>query len=207
MADQFIDRVYSASGDAAMQALYDDWADQYDRDVLDRNYVTPKRVADALSQFHTETTSKILDFGCGSGLSGTALIDVGFTEIDGADISEGMLDVARRKGVYKQLWLLSPNKPLPFKRGDYQIVAAAGAISVGAAPGAVFDQLVDILPPSGLLVFSLNDKSRAMEEYAGPLRSSLEDGKVRKLFEEHGPHIDHGGEKTGSTIYVLERLG
>lgn len=206
MADNFIDRIYSTSGNDKIKAAYDDWADQYDDDLRSRNYLTPERVAQALRRFHTETSTPILDFGCGSGLSGTALHAVGFSNIDGADISEAMLDVARRKGLYKRLWSLHADQPLPFERGAYSVVTAAGAISHGAAPGVVYDQLLDILAPGAVFVFSLNDESRKMEEYAGPLRASLSEGRVRMLSEEHGPHFDHAGTTIGSTVYVVECL-
>ncbi len=206
MSDEFIDRVYSLSGDEQMRALYDDWAHQYDQDLRNKNYLTPGRVAEALSQFHDDGLTRILDFGCGSGLSGTALNAAGFSEIDGADISEGMLEIARQKAIYKRLWHIESDKPLPFKRGDYPIITAAGAISVGAAPGIAYDQLLEVLVPGGLLVFSMNDKSRNSQEYAGRLQSSLERGEVRILFEQYGPHLDHEGSTAGSTVYVLERL-
>ena len=206
MTDKFIERIYRVSGGDEMCAVYDDWADQYDEDLRSRNYLTPERVAQALSQFHTDSSTPILDFGCGSGLSGSALSAVGFSEIDGADVSESMLEIARRKGLYRRLWPLRTDKPLPFSRGDYPIVTAAGAISNGAAPGEVYDQILDILAPAALFVLSLNDESLRMDEYAGRLRSSLDAGQVRKLFEEHGPHFDHAGTTIGSTVYVLERL-
>lgn len=206
MANKFIDRIYSVSDRDEMRAVYDDWADQYDEDLQSRNYLAPERVARALSMFHTEPSIRILDFGCGSGLSGIALSNMGFADIDGADVSEGMLEIARHKAIYKHLWALDADKPLPFSRGDYQVIIAAGAISNGAAPGQAYDQLLDTLPPGGLFVLSLNDESLKMEEYAGRLRASLEVGAVRTLFEEHGPHFDHAGSTIGSTVYVLERL-
>ena len=39
--------------------------------------------------------SKIIDFGCGTGLAGEQLAIVGFKTIDGNDGSEEMLEIAR----------------------------------------------------------------------------------------------------------------
>ena len=39
--------------------------------------------------------SKIIDFGCGTGLAGEQLAVVGFTTIDGNDGSEEMLEIAK----------------------------------------------------------------------------------------------------------------
>ena len=38
-----------------------------------------------------ETLSRILDAACGSGLTGTALRDLGYENIEGIDISAGLL--------------------------------------------------------------------------------------------------------------------
>ena len=206
MADKFIDRIYSTTGSDEMRAVYDDWADEYDDDLRSRNYLTPQRVAEALNRFCTDSASRILDFGCGSGLSGIALHAAGFSEIHGADISEAMLELARRKSLYSHLWLLQADQPLPFNRGDYQIVTAAGAISNGAAPGALYDQVLEILLPGALFVFSFNDESLKMDEYAGRLHASLDANKARVLFKEHGPHFDHAGDTIGSTVFVVEKL-
>ena len=205
MTDDFIDRVYRTTGQDEMRALYDDWAAGYDADLEDSAYKTPGRVAEALSAALADKNAPVLDFACGTGLSGVALADAGFKVIDGADISDGMLEEARRKGVYRHLIRTRPDQPLPVERGAYRAITAVGAISVGAAPGALYDELVDLLAPGGLRVLSLNDRSIALEDYGGRLKASIEAGKVRKLSEETGPHLVHDGKTTQSTVYVLER--
>ena len=76
--------------------------------------------------------------GCGTGLSGAALAEAGFTTIDGSDLSPGMLDKARALGVYRDLWL--PDD-LPDRR--YDAVAAVGVIGPGAAPLDLFDTCLE----------------------------------------------------------------
>ena len=63
-------------------AVYADWADNYDAEITSRGYRTPDRLAAALSKFVTAETP-ILDFGCGTGIGGAALIRAGFRTIDG----------------------------------------------------------------------------------------------------------------------------
>ena len=64
------------------KALYTDWAKTYDSDVTGAGYATPGRVARALAEV-ADLTAPLLDFGCGTGLSGVALAAEGFTAIDG----------------------------------------------------------------------------------------------------------------------------
>ena len=61
--------------------IYAKWAASYDADLIEAGYESPKRIAEALIKFATLKAS-ILDFGCGTGLSGKALCDVGFKKIN-----------------------------------------------------------------------------------------------------------------------------
>ena len=52
---------------------------------------------------------KILDVGCGTGLSGFSLRKFGFKNIDGLDLSKEMLKIASDKKIYKMLFNLDLN--------------------------------------------------------------------------------------------------
>lgn len=206
MTDNYLDKVYRVSGTDGMRDLYNAWAGKYDQDILETGYATPARVAAALSAELPEKDAPILDFGCGTGLSGAALAEAGFTRIDGTDLSGEMLAMARQKKIYNKLWETDPAVPLPVRPGDYRAVTAIGVISVGGAPASVYDDLLAILAPGDLLAFSLNDQSMAMDEYGGRLQRSVFDGDVAIRSEAYGPHLQAHGENSGSTVYVLERL-
>ena len=108
-----LDRIYTADRDEICD-IYNDWADTYDEDLIQAGYATPARVAEALARFEADRTQPVLDFACGTGLSGAALSAEGFTLIDGCDISEGMLERARARGVYRYLRLIGPeDAPAP----------------------------------------------------------------------------------------------
>lgn len=207
MAGRFLDKVYQVIGNDAVETLYDKWAETYDSELAGVGYATPGRVAAALADFLTRRDAPILDFGCGTGLSGEALRDIGFTVLDGTDLSAEMLRIAEGKRVYRRLWQTDPDAPLPFGAGDYHAIAAAGVISIGAAPGEVFDDLLERLAPRGLFAFSMNDQSMGLPDYIGRVRASLDDGRAKLLHEEYGPHLTHNDQNSGSTVFVLERLG
>ncbi len=73
MAEKFLDKVYDAKGTDETRALYDDWAASYDAEIAENGYATPRRCAEALAGFATDPSLPVLDFGCGTGLSGLAL--------------------------------------------------------------------------------------------------------------------------------------
>lgn len=207
MDNSKLDNVYTASGDAEMRDAYDDWADEYDQDVVSQGYVTPSRVAEALAKFVSPGEQVVLDYGCGTGLSGVALNEAGFNHIDGIDLSQKMLDLAQRREVYRKLRLVEPDQTLETELKKYPAVSAAGVISKGAAPASLYASLLDSMQPQAKLAFSLNDLSLADPEYSDLVKSSVDAGRVALLFEEHGPHLAKYDHNSGSTVYVVERLG
>ncbi|MEM9710198.1 MAG: methyltransferase domain-containing protein [Pseudomonadota bacterium] len=204
MGSKFFDRAYGTTEQEAVEDLYEDWAATYDADLIENGYQTPARCAAALAHQLADRRAPILDFACGTGLSGAALAAAGFRVIDGVDLSQAMLEAAGRRGVYRNLSKAEAGAPPPAAPGDYAAIAAAGALSPGAAPAEYFDMLLDCLAPGGLLAFSFNDHTLADETYTSRLEGALADGKVGERFKEKGDHIVKLGSK--SIVYVLEKL-
>ena len=76
-------------------AHYQRWAATYDQEVgVDNGYAQPARCAAALDEA-TDRPGSVLDVGCGTGLSGIALRDVGFTDLD---LDMPILGTVRRRG-------------------------------------------------------------------------------------------------------------
>lgn len=203
MAENFLDKVYGARNADETRALYDDWAASYDAEVAGNGYATPARCAEALFAQMPEPQAPILDFGCGTGLSGLALRAAGFEVIDGMDLSAEMLAQARAKGVYRNLTQIAPEADLPIRPGDYRALAAIGVIGPGAAPISVFDQLMHALGPGSLLVFSFNDHALADHHNEGRLNEWLDCGAARLKFSDYGDHLP--GMDLKSKVYVLEK--
>ncbi|WP_377505348.1 class I SAM-dependent DNA methyltransferase [Octadecabacter sp. R77987] len=182
-------------------AIYRDWAADYDADVLGSGYVTPTRAASALGPL-MDVTRPVLDFGCGTGLSGMALAQAGFTTIDGTDITPEMLALAQQKGIYRKLFAGTPGA-LDVARGSYDAILAAGVVSLGAAPPDTLDLLIDALDAGGLLAFSFNDPTLADSRYTDHLARLLAAGTVSEVHRDHGPHLPDKG--MGSDVIVLRR--
>ncbi|WP_298918092.1 methyltransferase domain-containing protein [uncultured Roseobacter sp.] len=203
MTQGYLNKVYDARDAAQTRALYDDWSDSYDAEVAENGYITPSRCAEALAKFAKDQTAPILDFGCGTGLSGLALKLAGFETIDGMDLSEEMLAQAEAKRLYRDLTVIDADAPLAFKPGTYAAIAAIGVIGAGAAPISVLDTLLHALKRDGLLVLSLNDHALEDKTNEARINEWLDCGAARLLLREHGPHLP--GIDLGSNVYVLEK--
>jgi len=203
MGETFLDKAYQARTAEEIRTLYDAWAASYEEELAENGYATPQRCAEALARFSQDLAAPVLDFGCGTGLSGLALARAGFRTIDGADISADMLKGAEEKRVYRELREIEPGtSPVP-RRGDYAAIAAIGVIAAGAAPTRTFDVLMKGLGRGGLLVLSFND--HALEDPANEARVSewIDCGSARLLFKDYGDHLP--GIDLKSKVYVIEK--
>ena len=194
--------VYDLSDPNETAAYYDDWAARYDTELVRNAYVTPARCARALAATDLPKDAPILDFGCGTGLSGAALADVGFTMLDGMDISAGMLEQARAKGLYRALIQAPQDAPPHITPGAYAAITAIGAISPGAAPASLLSVVVDALDPGGLLCLSYNEYALRDDAYTTALEAQKR--RLETLSEETGAHVE--GVGSTATVFVFRRL-
>lgn len=198
----FSDKLWTPRSVEETRDIYADWAESYDSDVLGAGYATPARLAAALAAQLPDRDAPILDFGCGTGLSGLALKDAGFTRIDGTDITAEMVAKARAAGIYGRLWVGDPGSPPDVAPGDYAAITATGVVSMGAAPPETLATLLELLAPGGLLALSYNDATLQDAAYMAALAAAMA-GPARLLSEDYGPHLPMKDMK--STVYVLER--
>ena len=203
MTTTYLDKIYSADR-ADLRPFYAQWAQSYDQEVGENGYVTPLRIAEALARHVKDLSIPILDYGCGTGVSGQAFQEVGFLTIDGVDISAEMLEVAAQKKIYRHLEVFAPETGPNVKLGAYQIIAAVGVIGAGAAPLAILDKMMALLAPKGLLVFSFNDHTLEDPAYNGLVEDYVNQGQAVLHLKEYGDHLPK--QKINSNIYILEKL-
>jgi predicted TPR repeat methyltransferase len=203
MTTTYLDKIYSADS-ADLRPFYAQWAQSYDQEVGENGYITPLRIAEALARHVKDLSIPILDYGCGTGISGQAFQEAGFLTIDGVDISDEMLEVAAQKKIYRRLEVFAPETGPDVKLGAYNIIAAVGVIGAGAAPLAVLDQIMALLAPKGLLVFSFNDHTLEDPAYDGRVENYVKQGQAALHLKDYGDHLPK--QKINSNIYILEKL-
>jgi len=191
MTKKFLEDVYSDDHEPLeAEALYDAWAASYDEEIAENGYATPRRCAEALAGLAPDLSTPVLDFGCGTGLSGLALRSAGFSVIDGIDLSAEMLNIAKaRDGVYRNLQQVTVEDGLPFAAGTQTHCIAAGVISPDHAPPETAEAILAHLPAGGTLVFSLNDHALSFPEFADMPAQIAASGIAALSFEERGPHL------------------
>lgn len=201
---EFLSKLYEIDTVEDTRRHYNEWAASYDAEITKNGYATPARCAAALAEFALDKSAPILDIGCGTGISGLALRSVGFTHIDGSDLSDEMLNVARAKeSVYHELWKTDLDDPFPFETGTYTNFSAMGVISSGHAEAPIIDAILAVMPVGGLFVFSLSDHALEDPTFEARVAENIDTGAAQLLFKEHGDHLP--GIGMGTNVYVLRK--
>ena len=147
--------IYSSSDNKELAERYDQWAKDYDSDLNEGfGWLGPQRAVEFFSRYAAKN-AKILDAGVGTGLVGQLLAGEGYKDLTAMDLSKGMLEVARTKGVYRAFHQMVMGEPLDFAADSFDAVISVGVLTVGHAPASSFDELIRITKPGGYIVFSL----------------------------------------------------
>ena len=134
---------------------YNQWAKNYEADLeRDYEYIGPQRAADFLARY-VPKDARILDAGAGTGLVGEVLAKLGYRDLVAMDLSEGMLEEARKKNVYREFHQMVMGESLGFADNSFDAVVSVGVLTVAHAPASSLDELVRITKPGGYIVFTL----------------------------------------------------
>jgi predicted TPR repeat methyltransferase len=137
--------------------LFDEYAERFDRHLDELGYRVPQLTREKLGKYMPNaSTASVFDVGCGTGLVGVALNGL-VANVDGIDISAKMVEVARRKNVYRNVQVGDLTN-LPDNRnafdGPYDVITAADVFIYVGRLEQVFPALRMRLRKGGLLIFS-----------------------------------------------------
>jgi predicted TPR repeat methyltransferase len=171
-----------------LKDYYKDWAANYDQDVKNQNYGGPDVIGNlasliAISYLHKQPEDvRVLDAGCGTGLSGIALKSAGFALVDGFDLSDEMVLEAGKTGAYKELRGsvdITVDRISEFDR-KYDLVVACGVFTLGHVEPASLLTLARLLTKDGYLAVSTRNSYLDESDF----RKASQDLVAKDLLEE-----------------------
>ncbi len=186
----YFEIAYTLKNSDEAREMYDRWAEVYDRDLTGNEYQQPVRCAEALNAQLTDKNAKILDVGCGTGLSGVALHEAGYKNIEGCDLSTAMLEKAEALNIYSRLFACDLNTPpIDIKDSSCDALTAVGVFSFGHIMPEAVDELLRIVKPGSPLIIGLNDHYYQEGTLTAKLDRLVGSGKIEMISHEHGEHI------------------
>lgn len=145
------------TGEAALEAQYDQWSESYDADTAAGGYRLPFLIAGFVARYIPSTEAEILDAGAGTGLGGESLAVLGYRHVTGIDLSQDMLEQAGKTKAYRELLQMKLGGALAFEDQQFECVISTGVFTEGHAPASSFDDLLRVTRAGGYIIFTVRD--------------------------------------------------
>jgi predicted TPR repeat methyltransferase len=152
----------------AVKALFDDYSSYYEAAMLEAlSYKGPQHLRALLARVWPDARAplNILDVGCGTGLGGEAFKDLAEGgRLDGIDLSDKMIDEARKRGIYTDFIADDFESALTGLDRSYDLAIGADALIYSGDLGPTFSGVARRLKPGGQFLFTL-EKLNGSGEY------------------------------------------
>jgi 2-polyprenyl-6-hydroxyphenyl methylase/3-demethylubiquinone-9 3-methyltransferase len=155
----------SKAPDAYVETLFDQHAEIFEDVLVEQlGYHVPMLVRQQLQALGLGPFKRMLDLGCGTGLTGGTLRDM-VGEITGIDISENMVEVAHEKDLYETLFVAEVEDFLEDNDEDaFDLITATDVLPYLGALEPLFFGAAENMTSGGLLVFSSETLPEAVME-------------------------------------------
>ena len=179
--DQLLASVYAAKSKSEVAQSYDHWAATYDVDMQTIGYVNPAVMVGMAARYVQNLDAVIFDAGVGTGITGQLLSILGYTNLIGVDLSDGMLARAATRKVYSSLRNQELGAPLDFSTASVDAVISCGTFTMGHAPASAFDELVRITKLGGFLIFTVSTAAWAEGGFETKLNALAAAGLIAEV--------------------------
>jgi predicted TPR repeat methyltransferase len=175
-----------------VRRLFDQHAPEFDQALVERlDYRGPELLLSAVRALAGERPrlGSVLDLGCGTGLGGAAFRPY-CDWLAGVDISPGMVEQARAKGLYDRLEVAELVEFLAGEAGaQNHLVLAADVFVYCSDIGPIALDVAKVLAPDGLFAFTVETHNGAGVRLQGTLRYAHSAGHVREALAAAGLRI------------------
>ena len=137
--------------------LFDDYAERFDKSLLDQlQYKLPFLIKEIILKLDPAKTKfdKVIDLGCGTGLSGTDLRSIS-NNLAGIDISVNMVSKARDLGIYDSLIVGDIVEILSLSKEKYDLFIALDVLIYIGEVKSIFNAVKNCCNKNALFIFSI----------------------------------------------------
>lgn len=175
--------VIKAPTQEELRRRYNLWSGSYEKDLgRIEDYLAPIATA-KVAKTYLGKEACILDAGAGTGLSGQALRDIGFSNLTGLDFAEKMLAAAVEKEIYRQTVVADLSRRTDLQDDAFDAVVTVGTTS--QVPAESLREYVRVTRPGGKIIVANWVKAWVERGY----------GTIQAEFEREGRlALIHQGE-------------
>lgn len=199
-----------------VESLFDDYAEEFDDHLVNvLHYQAPEllRLAIGREMEADDAAWDVIDLGCGTGLCGHLFRDLA-AHLIGVDLSDGMLEQARKRNIYDDLRQGDMKQALADKDNAYDLIIAADVFIYIDDLSDIFGACARALRPGGWFAFTTEttDKEPFYLDITGRYRHNTE--YVRNLASTHRFQINQcheistrqqDGNAVAAQLFVLTR--
>jgi len=177
--------------------VYDKWATEYDKDVLHGAGVAyhkplAKSLDAAIKQAfpdQKQSQVKIIDAGAGTGLAGVELSKLGYTKIDAIDISQEMLNEAKKTKAYTKFICapLNEQRNPEIETGEYHGLICTGTLVPAHVRPEALEEMIRMVKTGGLFSFTMRNQD--VKQYEDKLLELEKTGKWKIFSKETMPYF------------------
>ncbi len=141
--------------DAYVETLFDQHAEVFEDVLVEQlGYHVPMMVRQRLQELNLGPFKRMLDLGCGTGLTGDAIGDM-CGDMTGIDLSENMVEIAHEKDLYETLFVAEVEDFLDDNDEDpFDLITATDVLPYLGALEPLFFGAAENLNAGGLFIFS-----------------------------------------------------
>ncbi|XP_013794878.1 methyltransferase-like protein 27 [Limulus polyphemus] len=164
--DAYLEECFREKPAEEVENFYGSWAETYDEEVSLFNYNGPKLITEAFAKLNVPEDAEIIDIAAGTGNVGIKLKEMGYKNIDALDGTKKMLEIARKKNVYRNFYhmFLGCGNKSPIKDGTYDVAISCGGIGPGHIPYSAFHEVLAMVKQGGLICWLTVNPNEGKEE-------------------------------------------
>jgi predicted TPR repeat methyltransferase len=202
-----LNEAYSVKTPEDNRRLYAKWAATYESSFVDaKQYRYPKAIAEVFNEHvpsDTDEVARVVDIGCGTGLTGMYLSRLrSHLIIDGLDISPEMLSEANRKkrtddsAVYTHLNECDLTLGVTNKFDSYDALICSGTFTHGHLGPDSLKNVLSLVRPAGWIVIGVNNEHFEGKNFQSELDSLADAKRITQpdilridVYEKGSPHF------------------
>ncbi len=195
-ASAFLAEAYDLKDKDSMKKFYARWADDYDNQIENLDYLSPQLIGQAMQKYLTDKNAKILDVGCGTGLTANEMFKAGYTNLYGIDLSEDMVQVAQNRGIYNGVKAGDITLALEYEDNEFDGVISSGTFTHGHVGSEPLYEIFRIIQPNGVLACTVHQDLWQSREFDRVFQDLEKQNQIRCLSLEFDRYFENE-EPTG----------